>query len=81
MCIIYIKVINNIKRTVTLTYSLAMQLIAVAYKKNNESNVSDGMSQMITDITHSNCMNMFDIVKNLKTLTHPWKSNKSGLRA
>lgn len=58
-----------------------MQLIAVAYKKNNESNVSDGMSQMITDITHSNCMNMFDIVKNLKTLTHPWKSNKSGLRA
>lgn len=24
---------------------------------------------------------MFEIVKNLKTLTHPWKSNKSGLRA
>lgn len=24
---------------------------------------------------------MFEIVKNLKTLTHPGKSNKSGLRA
>lgn len=58
-----------------------MQLIAVAYKKNNESNVSDGMLQMITDITHSLIVRMFEIVKNLKTLTHPWKSNKSGLRA